>query len=163
MTEPKKFSSWRYEAICEEVTPNQYSYWTVQDDISAAVANLAGYPGSGDFYGCLVVTSRTSENPPSIGGVEVRANSPVVFVRTVRYCEHDGRPHINADDRLLFQGSTGAYKLEQRDATDHYTRLSTDTSLDFVTAQLKLPSDQSRGTHADLRERQTFFRFSTSG
>jgi len=86
------------------------------------------------------------------------ADQPALSVNVIRYDPgHRGRhdPHANVDPSLWFRGDSGqAYRLSFDEHLVHYRRLSADTGLDVVPANLGVPLRPS-GPLSDLRCEQS--------
>src|SRR4030042_929165 len=58
--------------------------------------------------------------------IEIARGAHVIDWRTFRYCEHDGYPHLNADDNIMFPDKKGnIWKVSRSDAPDHYINIAT--------------------------------------
>lgn len=106
-------------------------------------------------YNCAFVCTGTTTNDyqielATIDGTEslesilVPKDQNILVVRLLRRCEHDGHPHYNADDQIIFPTANGCiYRLSRKDAPDHYVELSENASCQSVAEAFALPEEDS--------------------
>jgi len=81
----------------------------------------------------------------------VPANSQIILVRYFRECNHDGTPHFNVDDQLIYPCKDGKiYRFARRDSPDHYIELIGASSLTSIGSVYSLPI-QKHGEIADYK------------
>lgn len=97
------------------------------------------------------IVLKTAGGENKINNLFVPQGAPIVVVRLLRYCEHDGIPHYNADDQIIFPTLEGAiYRFSRKNAPDHYIALSQTASLQHIADAYRLP-DQKYGMAKDYR------------
>ena len=78
-----------------------------------------------------------------IGDIIVPKGHDIMVVRLLRHCEHDGTPHFNADDQIIFPANNGnIYRLSRNYAPDHYITLTTNAGIQDVASAYNLPEDK---------------------
>lgn len=86
----------------------------------------------------------TLDDEKGIDKIYIPKESELIVVRLLRYCEHDGKPHYNADDQIIFQAIDGnIFRLSRNDAPDHYINLVKSASLQGIAEAYRLPCDKS--------------------
>lgn len=108
-----------------------------------------------DLYNCVFtctaatasnyhIISKTGEGEDRIDDLVIPQGQPIVLVRLLRYCEHDGTPHYNADDQIFFQTVNGyTYRFSRNNAPDHYIALANLAGLTDIADAYHLPTQKS--------------------
>jgi hypothetical protein len=92
-----------------------------------------------DYHISLVTKGGLQE----IGGIVIPKGHDITVVRLLRHCEHDGTPHFNADDQIIFPAADGnVYRLSRKDAPDHYIALSANVGIQDVASAFNLPDEK---------------------
>ena len=75
--------------------------------------------------------------------IEISRGAHVIDWRTFRYCEHDGYPHLNADDNIIFPDKRGnIWKISRNDAPDHYIGIVTWAGFRYIAEAYHLPKEK---------------------
>jgi len=94
---------------------------------------------------------KTTSGDDKINNLVIPQGEPIVVVRLLRYCEHDGKPHYNADDQIIFPTRDGlTYRLSRKDTPDHYIALSDIAGQKDIANAYRLP-DQKSGMAKDYK------------
>ena len=87
---------------------------------------------------------KTPSGDDKIDNLFIPQGSPIIVVRLLRYCEHDGIPHYNADDQIIFPTREGlTYRLSRKNIPDHYIALSEITGQKDIANAYRLPNQKS--------------------
>ena len=97
----------KYNKILNEVGKGRYQI--LYPDNSFISDIFDSLPGSlQDRFTCACITTSATTATTTVDykceGFIIPKGSHVVNWRTFRYCEHDGNPHLNADDNIIFPG-----------------------------------------------------------
>ena len=136
------------------------------DDLSgvpSALSRISAFPDPDDYQTTVLMSSLSSQQPPTIGGVTPASSAPVYRVCTVRFDQHGstGEPHFNKDDVLLFQDQTGqSWQLYAADQPGHYEELSNDTQLGTALDVYHWPKETT-GSLAAIKDKGGLVDFST--
>jgi len=83
------------------------------------------HPSFRALYTCCSTSASLDINAVIYRGLELAPSAPIVVIRNMRYCEHDGNPHFNSDDSVFFAHKSGRIgKVIRKDAEDHYKKIS---------------------------------------
>ena len=97
------------------------------------------------------IVLKTAGGENKISNLFIPKGNPIIVVRLLRYCEHDGIPHYNADDQVIFPTREGlTYRLSRKNAPDHYIALSGIAGLRDIADAYQLP-DQKYGMAKDYK------------
>lgn len=89
------------------------------------------------------IVLKTPSGDKNISNLFVPQGSPIIVVRLLRYCEHDGKPHYNADDQIIFPTLEGLiYRLSRKNTPDHYIALSEIAGQKDIANAYRLPSEK---------------------
>jgi hypothetical protein len=87
---------------------------------------------------------KTGEGDDIIDHLSIPKGQPIVVTRLLRYCEHDGTPHYNADDQIFFQTVDGfTYRISRNDSPDHYIALADLAGIGNIANAYRLPTQKS--------------------
>lgn len=101
---------------------------------------------------CTVVASSFFDSQQDHPLGKMAPCGEVILVRRYRYCEHDGSPHFNADNQLLWSDATGrAWQATPANAPDHYIAVISGTALEEIAEAYLLP-EQKQGSIELFRE-----------
>jgi len=76
-------------------------------------------------------------------GITISKGSQIVAWRTLRYCEHDETPHLNADDNIIFPDQKGnIWKIARSDSPDHYIKIAEYAGIQHIAEAYHLPIDK---------------------
>jgi hypothetical protein len=140
-----------YRKILTEVNPYYYRIFeqsdTMPDDIFKKQLSIPQYSlvvaCSGTTVADYHLSLATRYGFQEMGGIVIPKGYDITIVRLLRHCEHDGTPHFNADDQIIFPASDGnVYRLSRNDAPDHYMALSTNAGIKDVASAYNLPDDK---------------------
>jgi hypothetical protein len=141
-----------YTGMAEVVQPGTYSLITEMATLPVQLIQCA-YPTADKFYGVLAAASLSTQNPPTLGGIRLKAGQPVYAVNVIRFDpgHRGGRdPHANVDRSLWFQSDAGqTFRLSFAEHPAHFRKLSTDTGLEAVLKNYDIPN-RARGPLSDL-------------
>lgn len=131
-------------------------YRTV-DDPSSLPEPLQPY-ASGRFKS-MVVASSDFVGPYEGAEPEYAPHGTVYLVRNYRYCQHDGSPHFNVDDRVFWTDQSGQPWTESSsDAPDHYKKVVAGTLVSDAWSQYRIPVASS-GSLEEFRKQGAYLNF----
>lgn len=151
----KIWSEQKYKKILEEIGKGNYKIFEPQDSFIPYL--YKGLPER--FYDRFVGVCLASGTSTYVSNVDfacedikIARGAQVIVWRTLRYCEHDGCPHLNADDNITFPDDKGnVWKISRNDAPDHYIRIATWAGLGHIAEAYHLPQDK-QGTYSEYIE-----------
>jgi hypothetical protein len=121
------------DALPDEVFKNQLSILQYNCVFACSGATTADYH----------ISLETTDGYQDIGNITVPKGHNILVVRLLRHCEHDGTPHFNADDQVIFPATNGnVYRLSRNDAPDHYVALVRNAGIQDVASAYNLPDDK---------------------
>lgn len=86
---------------------------------------------------------KTAGADDKINNLFIPQGNPIIVVRLLRYCEHDGIPHYNADDQIIFPTREGlTYRLSRKNTPDHYIALSEIAGQKDIVNAYRLPNQK---------------------
>lgn len=110
----------------------------------APIPTIEVYPPYKGAYICVSTSAGLHIETVSYRGLELAPSAPIFVMRNIRYCEHDGKPHLNSDDNVFFAHKSGRIgRVARKDAEDHYREISTFGGLGHIAEALHLPKEQS--------------------
>jgi hypothetical protein len=84
------------------------------------------------IYTCCSTNAMDIQNV-SYRGLELTPQAPILVVRNMGYCNHNGEMHLNSDDNVFFAHKTGRIgRVPRKDAVDHYKKISKFAGLDHI-------------------------------
>lgn len=90
---------------------------------------------------------------------EFTPSGVVVLIRRIRYCDHDGSPHFNADSQVVWTDVQGRpWQASSNSDPDHYTVVVSGTDLGSAAAAYNLPLSTS-GSLDEFRSGGAFLDF----
>ncbi|MBU2540932.1 MAG: hypothetical protein KJ593_03420 [Candidatus Omnitrophica bacterium] len=152
----KLWDSIKYKKILSEVGDGRYQIFSPEDPFISSYLSPGLAKKHEDKFTCVCLatcaTIVTSTIDYACEGVIIPKCSPVVLWRTFRYCEHDGVPHLNADDNIIFPDQKGSiWKVSKTDSEDHYISIATWAGLNVIASAYHLPQVPS-GAYSDYVE-----------
>lgn len=148
----KSYPESSYTKILTEVNPYYYRIYDkndpVPDEIFKRQLNITQYnfvvacsgTTTSDYHIALATTDGLKEVG---GGIVIPKGCDITVIRLLRHCEHDGTPHFNADDQIIFPAVNGnVYRLNRKDAPDHYIALSGNAGIQDIASAYNLPDDK---------------------
>ncbi|MCK9615280.1 MAG: hypothetical protein M0R48_07250 [Candidatus Omnitrophica bacterium] len=146
----------KYTDILKEVGEGRYKIFNPDDPFISYLS-----PGLFDKYeykfNCVCLATSTTIATATVDykceGFLIPKHSQVVLWRNFRYCTHDGSPHLNADDNIIFPDQSGdVWKVSKTDAYDHYVAIASWAGLQTITSVYHLP-DQPCGLYPQYIEK----------
>lgn len=140
-----------YTKIVSEINPYYYRIFEendqMPDEIFETQLNIPLYnlvvACSGTTMADYHISLATKGGIQEIDSIVIPKGCDIMVVRLVRHCEHDGTPHFNADDQIIFPGADGnVYRVSRKDAPDHYIALSTSAGIQDIASAYNLPADK---------------------
>lgn len=92
----------------------------------------------------------------SCGKFEIPKDSPIIQRRLIRYCEHDGKPHFNADDHIFFEIKSReviSVSLPKHDSKDHYISIDKFQGVDQFYDIYHLPREKTGSIDTYIQNR----------
>lgn len=142
----KLWSEQKYTRIVKEIGEGNYQIFEPQDPFVSYL--YQDFPGQFPhrFMGVCLATSATIATSTVdfvCEDIKIARGSQVIDWRTFRYCEHDGYPHLNADDNIIFPDHKGnIWKISKNDAPDHYINIATWAGLNYIAEAYHLPCEK---------------------
>lgn len=135
----------KYTKILKEIGKNCYEIF----EPSNAFIQVLYHDQPGQFPQrfigvCLSTCSSITINTAAVDyvceNIEISRGTDVVDWRTFRYCEYDGRPHLNAEDNIISPDKKGnIWKVSRNDVPDHYFGIATWAGLGDIAEAYHLP------------------------
>ncbi|MCX5653558.1 MAG: hypothetical protein NTY65_02760 [Planctomycetota bacterium] len=136
------------------VTRNRYVRIDAVEDLPQSLQPYA----FGRFKSMIVAASDVV-CASSYTGPKYTPTGTIYLVRNLRYCEHDGSPHFNADDIAFWTDCTGRqWKASSKDAPDHYKAAVAGTAVSDVWPKYRIPVASS-GVVDDFRRNGGYLSF----
>jgi len=111
--------------------------YRVITDPSLLPTEIENYCGTD--YRCTLLIGTQHESQSSD---VYSAHGNIFLVKTLRYCEHNGQPHFNADVRAYWDGDgSTCWMASSRESPDHYRRATYGTVLENVKTSFSLPEE----------------------
>src|SRR6266550_7293396 len=103
MNRPTQYPSEAFAELQQVVGVGHYRRFDDPGHLPSALSRVGGFPPVDHYRTSLVMSSGTSEHPPTIGGITPAPGTPIFRVSAIRFDVHrDGQPHFNRDDVLIF-------------------------------------------------------------
>jgi len=131
----------KYNISLNEVGKDSYRLFHPDDDLIPILFNDFPETYGSRFMG-VGLSSGTSIATVDFAceGITISKGSQIVAWRTFRYCEHDGIPHLNADDNIIFPDQKGnIWKLARNDSPDHYIEIAEYAGIQHIADAYHLP------------------------
>jgi hypothetical protein len=138
----KLYSEKNYNSILRELQPASYKICESTEPLIQTISpGLNNYP-----YPLLTVvmgTGSTLEAPLYYQGYIIPAGEEIIVQRVLRHCVHNGTPHLNADDNIIFPVQNGnILRVSRKDAPDHYMQIAKLGGLEDVAFAYHLPTEK---------------------
>jgi hypothetical protein len=158
---PTEFPKDAFNELSGVVQPGRYCRFDDMKSIPSPLSRVAGFPRPDYYRTSVVMASGTSQHPTAIGGITPASSSPIYRVSLIRFDLHDGAPHFNKDDVLIFADSGGRpWQLYADGQPDHYRALSVDSGLGAALEINRWPAAPT-GTLASMQQAGALVDFST--
>ncbi len=142
----KIWSEEKYTKILSEVGEGNYQIFEPKDPFIPYLYQELPKQFPYRFMGVCLATSATIATATVdfvCEDISIAKGSHVIDWRTFRYCEHDGYPHLNADDNIIFPDKKGnIWKISRNDAPDHYISIATWAGLNYIAEAYHLPQEK---------------------
>lgn len=126
-----------YTKILKEVNRSSY---LIAKEKHPLLQSLWPYMQNTPFYGVCLGSGSVLETPLIYHDFEIPARSEILVKRTLRYCNHNGILHLNADDDIIFPTKKGTIlRIARKDAPDHYIKIATFGGLEHIADAYRLP------------------------
>jgi len=158
---PTQYPPDAFNELSGVVQPGQYRRYDDLASIPSSLSRVAAFPSAEYYRTSIVMASGTSQHPPTIGGVTPAPGTPIYRVSVIRYDLHDGKPHLNKDEVLIFSDTNGRpWQLYAEAQPDHYHALSIDSGLGAALEIHRWPAAPA-GTLAAMHQAGALVDFST--
>ena len=134
----------KFTKILKEVGIGMFRILKPRDPLSNTIYSTP--PDSfADYAKCAAITTSVTTVTANVDfkceGIVIPRGSPIVAFRTFRYCSHNGSPHLNADDNIIFPDKTGnIWKVAKTDSPDHYIPLTMWSGTQVIDSAYHLPT-----------------------
>lgn len=129
-----------FKYFVDQVGPANYAIFNSDVPMPFAAAHTL-YSG---FYTCISTSASIDIKTVSYRELELAPRAPVVVMRNMRYCDHNGKPHLNSDDTVFFAHKNGRIgRVARKDAEDHYKEISKFGGLEYIAEAFHLPEEKS--------------------
>lgn len=148
----KNFDEKKFNRIVNEVPSGNYRIFNPEEPLIKDLKPHLSLP----FNSVCMGTGMTGDISIHYASEIIPPRSPIILERVLRYCTHNGEPHLNADDLVYFPTVSGAIKRGYRsDAPDHYQRIIDFTGLDTIANAYHLPKN-TQGAISEYVENGAF-------
>lgn len=146
------FPDTAYANLVKMIGPYRYNIYnpseTLPNEVFKNELNISQYKC---VFACVGATQADYNiSLERIGGSETIQNvivpkdREIIAVRLLRKCNHDGTPHYNADDQIIFPTNKGdVYRISRRNAPDHYIPLTKNAGISSIADAYNLPDLQN--------------------
>ncbi len=135
---PKLDNENRHKRIIEEVG---HSSFRIFDKDNPFVQTICPQLRDTPFVAVCLSTGDTAQRPFTYEGIYIPEGSDIIIQRVFRYCEHNGTPHLNADDVLYFPDKKGnIIRIFRNDAPDHWLKIAGFSGLTHIAKAYHLPT-----------------------
>ncbi len=140
-----------YNKLISDIGPYHYQIFEENDPLPDEVfRNQLSIPQYNCILACSGTTTAdynislaTNDGYQQISNIIVPKGHEIMVVRLLRHCEHDGTPHFNADDQVIFPATNGnIYRLSRNDSPDHYITLAGNAGIQDIASAYNLPNDK---------------------
>jgi len=134
----------KLEKLYKKVTKilPQASYQIVEPH--DALAKDIGPTMDQQWVSAWVSTSDVTMVEHRCGTLIIPPGSQIIHQRIFRHCTHNGTPHLNADDMVLFPIKEGnIVGVYRKDAPDHYTSILQYGGLEHIANEYHLPKQKA--------------------
>ena len=147
----KLYPALSYDKLISEIGPYHYQIFEKNDLLPDEVfKNQLSIPQYNCVLACSGTTTAdynislaTNDGYQQISNIIVPKGHEIMVVRLLRHCEHDGTPHFNADDQVIFPATNGnIYRLSRNDSPDHYITLAGNAGIQDIASAYNLPNDK---------------------
>lgn len=129
-----------FKYLVDEVGPANYMIF----DHGAPMPFVRVNPSYNAVYTCCSTSATIDIQTVSYRGLELAPDAPILVMRNMGYCEHDGKLHLNSDDNVFFAHKSGRIgRVARSDAEDHYKEVSKFSGLGHIAEAYHLPKEKS--------------------
>jgi len=160
MRKVKPFPEGNFTRLIEEIGEYRYKIFEESELLPDGVfRNIFNFESFNCVFASTAATAsdynlvlKTPDGDDKIDNLFIPKGNPIIVVRLLRYCEHDGIPHYNADDQIIFPTREGlTYRLSRKNTPDHYIALSDIACQKNIATAYRLP-EQKSGLAKDYKE-----------
>lgn len=141
----KLYDERKYKKVIAEIGKGCYEIFKPDNPLTKYVYDALPDKCEYRFIGACLSTSATLTTATAdylVDGEKILKSEHVIIQRGFRYCEHDGYPHINADDYVIFVDEKGAvWRIHRDSSSDHYIGIATWVGSDTIANAHHLPKE----------------------